>query len=138
MADAGDDVDNVVGDLQQLEAVVDLGAVLRLPDAALDDQRVGAAFAEREDVDVVQVAGAEDLPTVGIEQAPGQAVGTAAQLLAVEVVARTGRGVKAKNGGFVGRVELTTDDAVAGKRGRRGKVEEPEAEIAGLIALRVE
>ena len=135
---AGNDVGEIVGDLQQLEAVADGGVVLALPDPAFHQQRVGTAVGRREDVHVVQAVGPEHLPTEGVDQSPCQAVAGGAQVLPVDVVTRAGGGVEGVDPGFVGRIELAADHGVAGKgRGAGHHVQQAEAVAAPGVPTQV-
>ena len=137
---AGHDVDDVVvGDLQQLEAVVQRAGVLLRPDAAFDQQRVVAVARQREQVDVVQAAGADQLAAELVEQAPGVPIGpAAAEQLAVDVVALVLGAGEAVDIGLVDRVQRSQDRLVHLHRSGLGHVDQPEREGACLVADRVD
>ena len=137
--DPGRDVVAVVADLQQPEAVVGAGDVLRGPDPALDHQRVIAAEAQPGQVQVAEIRRADDLAAVGVKQPPGEPVAAAgAQALPVQVIAGTGCGGEAVDIGFVRRIEGAADNGVAGQRGGAGHIEQAEGKRPLLVAFRVD
>ena len=135
----GHDVGDVVTDLEQLEAVVGAGALLRRPDPAFDDEGVAAVARQREQVDIVEVDRADDLAAKLVEQAPGVPIAVvAAQGLTVDVVKLVLAAGEAVGVGFVDRVELAGDERVDDKRRRRAQVEQAEIEAALLVIDRVD
>ena len=135
------DVVAVVADLEQLEAVADVGPVLRVPDAAFDDQRVGSAERIGLQIQIVEARRADDLAAELIEQAPRKVVAITradAQRLAVEVVARTRDGTECIDVGLVGRIERARHHRVDSERCGVGDVEQAERVVAGLVADRVD